>query len=42
MTALQALPGIGGVHVVGLGHEDVVRHVIEGAGLLPRVPTARR
>jgi methylenetetrahydrofolate reductase (NADPH) len=38
VTALRELPGIRGVHVVGLGHEDVVRHVIEGAGLLPRVP----
>jgi methylenetetrahydrofolate reductase (NADH) len=38
VTAVRKLPGIGGVHVVGLGHEDVVRHVIEGAGLLPRVP----
>jgi hypothetical protein len=27
------------VHVMGMGHEDAVRRVIEGAGLLPR-PTA--
>jgi methylenetetrahydrofolate reductase (NADPH) len=38
VSALRELPGVGGVHVVGLGHEDVVRHVIEGAGLLPRAP----
>lgn len=40
VTALRELEGIGGVHVVGLGHEDVVRHVIEGARLLPRTPAA--
>jgi methylenetetrahydrofolate reductase (NADH) len=38
VTALQKIPGIGGVHVMGLGREEGVRHVIEGAGLLPRPP----
>src|SRR5206468_816093 len=36
---LREIPGIAGVHVMGMGHEDAVRRVIEGAGLLPR-PTA--
>ena len=36
MRRLQAIPGIAGVHVMGLGHELAVRRVIEGAGLLPR------
>ena len=36
--AVQKIPGISGVHVMGLGREEVVRHVIEGAGLLPRPP----
>ena len=36
VTALREIPGISGVHVMGLGREEVVRHVIEGAGLLPR------
>lgn len=36
VTAVQKIPGIAGVHVMGLGREEVVRHVIEGAGLLPR------
>jgi methylenetetrahydrofolate reductase (NADPH) len=36
VTRLRAIPGIAGVHVMGLGREDAVRHVIEGAGLLPR------
>lgn len=36
VTRLRELPGVAGVHVMGLGHEEAVRHVIEGAGLLPR------
>lgn len=40
ITALREIPGIAGVHVMGLGREEVVRHVIEGAGLLPRPPAA--
>jgi methylenetetrahydrofolate reductase (NADPH) len=40
ITTLQKIPGIAGVHVMGLGREEVVRHVIEGAGLLPRPPAA--
>jgi methylenetetrahydrofolate reductase (NADH) len=36
VTGLREIPGIAGVHVMGLGREEVVRHVIEGAGLLPR------
>lgn len=33
---LGEIPGLAGVHVMGLGHERAVRRVIEGAGLLPR------
>ena len=33
---LRTIPGIAGVHVMGLGHEEAVRRVIEAAGLLPR------
>jgi methylenetetrahydrofolate reductase (NADPH) len=33
---LRAIRGIAGVHVIGLGHEEAVRRVIETAGLLPR------
>ena len=33
---LRAIRGIAGVHVMGLGHEEAVRRVIETAGLLPR------
>ncbi|MGH2654004.1 MAG: methylenetetrahydrofolate reductase [Actinomycetota bacterium] len=33
---LRGIDGIAGVHVMGLGHEGLVRRVIEEAGLLPR------
>lgn len=36
---LRGIEGIAGVHVMGLGREESVRRVIDGAGLLPR-PTA--
>ncbi len=35
---LRGIPGVAGVHVMGMGHEEGVRAVIEGAGLLPRPP----
>jgi methylenetetrahydrofolate reductase (NADPH) len=36
ILALRALDGVAGVHVMGMGHEEGVRLVVEGAGLLPR------
>jgi methylenetetrahydrofolate reductase (NADPH) len=36
VSGLQEMKGISGVHVMGLGREEAVRHVIERAGLLPR------
>ena len=36
VEGLRSIPGISGVHVMGLGREATVRAVIEGAGLLPR------
>jgi len=36
VTRLQAIAGIAGVHVMGLGREEAVRNVIEGSGLFPR------
>lgn len=36
VEGLRSIPGIAGVHVMGLGKESAVRAVIEGAGLLPR------
>jgi hypothetical protein len=39
---LRNLPGIAGVHVMGIGREEAVRHVIEAADLLPRpLPSAQ-
>ena len=39
--ASRQIPGIGGVHLMGMGHDDAVRAVVEGAGLFPR-PTGVR
>jgi methylenetetrahydrofolate reductase (NADPH) len=36
VKGLRTIKGVAGVHVMGLGHEESVREVIEGAGLLPR------
>jgi methylenetetrahydrofolate reductase (NADPH) len=36
VSRLRQIAGLAGVHVMGLGKEDLVRRVIEGAGLLPR------
>jgi methylenetetrahydrofolate reductase (NADPH) len=36
VRALRSIPGIAGVHVIGLGRDEVVRRVVEGADLLPR------
>jgi methylenetetrahydrofolate reductase (NADPH) len=33
---LRRIDGVAGVHVIGMGREETVRAVIEGAGLLPR------
>jgi methylenetetrahydrofolate reductase (NADPH) len=33
---IAAIDGIGGVHLMGMGHDDAVRAVVEGAGLFPR------
>ena len=36
VSKLRTIPGVAGVHVMGLGQEDPVRKVIEVAGLHPR------
>lgn len=36
VRGLRDIAGVAGVHVMGLGREQDVRRVIEGAGLLPR------
>jgi methylenetetrahydrofolate reductase (NADPH) len=34
--AIRGITGIAGVHLIGMGHDDVVRTVVERAGLFPR------
>jgi 5,10-methylenetetrahydrofolate reductase len=41
VKAIMAIPGLGGIHLMGMGHDDAVRAVVEGAGLFPR-PTGAR
>jgi len=36
VARLKAIKGLAGIHVMGLGRMDPVRHVIESAGLRPR------
>ncbi len=36
VAKLRAIPGVAGVHVMGVGQEEPVRRVIQDAGLLPR------
>jgi methylenetetrahydrofolate reductase (NADPH) len=36
VARLKAIRGVAGIHVMGLGRMDPVRHVIEAAGLAPR------
>jgi methylenetetrahydrofolate reductase (NADPH) len=35
---IREIAGVGGVHVMGMGHDAIVRTVIERAGLFPRPP----
>ncbi len=36
VQALRGLGGVAGVHLMGMGRDDLVREVVEGAGLFPR------
>jgi methylenetetrahydrofolate reductase (NADPH) len=36
VKAIRGIEGIAGVHVMGIGHEESVRRVIDRSGLLPR------
>jgi methylenetetrahydrofolate reductase (NADH) len=33
---IKTIPGVAGVHLMGMGHDAAVRQVVEGAGLFPR------
>src|SRR5712691_5990208 len=37
---IRAIPGVAGIHVMGLGHLDSVRAVVDAAGLWPRPSAA--
>jgi methylenetetrahydrofolate reductase (NADPH) len=41
VRGLQRIPGIAGVHLMALGRDEVVRRVVEGAGLFPRRSPSR-
>ncbi len=41
VRGIRAIPGIGGVHLTGMAHDEVIRAVVEGADLFPR-PTGAR
>jgi methylenetetrahydrofolate reductase (NADPH) len=36
VQGLRSIPGIAGVHIMALGRDEVIRRVVEGAGLFPR------
>lgn len=36
VQGIRGIAGLSGVHLMGMGHDDVVARVIEGAGLFPR------
>ena len=36
VEGLRAIDGVSGVHLMGMGHDDAVRAVVEDAGLFPR------
>lgn len=40
VKSLRQIEGIAGLHLMGMGHEDLIRSVVEAAGLFPR-PTPR-
>jgi methylenetetrahydrofolate reductase (NADPH) len=41
VKAIKEIEGVSGVHIMGMGRDDLVRGVVEGAGLFPR-PTGIR
>ena len=36
VRGIREIPGVSGVHLMGMGHDATVRAVVEGAGLFPR------
>jgi methylenetetrahydrofolate reductase (NADPH) len=40
IEGVRSLPGVAGVHLMGMGRDDLVRGVVEGAELFPRPAAA--
>jgi len=38
VDAVRQIPGVSGVHLMTINHEEAIPRVVEGAGLLPRPP----
>ena len=36
VQGIRGIDGVAGVHLMGMGRDDVVARVVEGAGLFPR------
>ena len=36
VQGIRGIDGVAGVHLMGMGHDDIVARVVEGAGLFPR------
>ena len=36
VEAVREIPGISGIHLMTISHEEAILRVVEGAGLLPR------
>ena len=36
VDGIRAIPGVSGIHLMGMGHDTTVRAVVDGAGLFPR------
>jgi methylenetetrahydrofolate reductase (NADH) len=36
VQGIRGIDGVAGVHLMGMGHDDVIARVVEGAGLFPR------
>jgi hypothetical protein len=41
VEGVRRIEGIAGVHLMGMGRDDLVVRVVEGAGLFPRPTEAR-
>jgi methylenetetrahydrofolate reductase (NADPH) len=40
VEAVRQIPGVSGIHLMTINHEEAIPRVVEGAGLLPRPPAA--